>query len=204
MNAESANLVESSKRVAIMMGVLEKRFNAVMPFQENVSTALGNTLTSVRDDLGRTVRDSQQQIQKQARTAVNEALTESLGTFKNALLAERNHHEKALAQIASRFKQSADSLHQERIHAARLTRMLTWKALTMLIAVTMLLLAGGSFLLWQTQQRIQSAQVSAEVQEALQRVQISSCGGQPCLRLDSQAPRWGKDGEFVLLKKPSP
>lgn len=204
MDAESANLVESSKRVAIMIGVLEKRFNAVMSFQENVSTALGNTLSSVKDDLSWTVRDSQQQIRNQARTAVNEALTESLEAFKNALLAERNHHEKALAQIAGRFKQSADGLHQERIHAARLTKMLTWKAFAMLTVVMMLLLAGGGLLLWQIQQRIQSAQVSAEVQEALQRVQISSCGGQPCLRLDSKAPRWGKDGEFVLLKQPSP
>ena len=45
-----------------------------------------------------------------------------------------------------------------------------------------------------------AAEVAAQVQAALAQVEISACGGRPCLRLDRQAPVWTRGGaEYVLL-----
>jgi len=65
---------------------------------------------------------------------------------------------------------------------------------------------GGGLLLWQQRQayddaRTQAAdaRVSAELVQAYAKAGVTSCGGQPCVKLDSKARRWGSKGEYVLL-----
>ncbi|WP_160170699.1 hypothetical protein [Luteimonas huabeiensis] len=43
-------------------------------------------------------------------------------------------------------------------------------------------------------------ELQAEVLEALRQVEISSCGGRACIRVDARAPTWRNgDGEYVLV-----
>lgn len=50
------------------------------------------------------------------------------------------------------------------------------------------------------QARADAAEVSAEVQRAARHVEISACGGRPCIRLDPDAPTWTSQGrEYVLV-----
>ena len=50
------------------------------------------------------------------------------------------------------------------------------------------------------QARADAAEVSAEVQRAVRHVEISACGGRPCIRLDRDAPIWESRGrQYVLV-----
>lgn len=81
----------------------------------------------------------------------------------------------------------------------------TWTGALALAAL--LVLGGYGFLLLLTQQRLHAAQaradaieLQADVLAATRQVQITSCGGRPCIRLDADTPRWSsKQGEFVLV-----
>ena len=81
----------------------------------------------------------------------------------------------------------------------------TWTGALALAAL--LVLGGYGFLLLLTQQRLHAAQaradaieLQADVLAATRQVQITSCGGRPCIRLDTDTPRWSsKQGEFVLV-----
>lgn len=82
-----------------------------------------------------------------------------------------------------------------------------WQIVAGTSALLVLLFAGWMLLLKQANDRLSAAQaradaaeISADVQEALQRVEITSCGGQPCIRVDKGAPIWksGKN-EYILV-----
>lgn len=84
---------------------------------------------------------------------------------------------------------------------------LAWQIVAGTVALLLLILAGGLLLLKQTHQSLQAAQVRLEaietridVQQALQHVDITSCGGRPCVRVDKQTPSWNSaSGEYILV-----
>ena len=71
----------------------------------------------------------------------------------------------------------------------------------------LLLFAGGSLLLWHYNQAIQdararadAAQVNTDLAQAYEQIGVTSCGGRPCMKLDTKSPRRGSKGEYVLLE----
>ncbi len=84
---------------------------------------------------------------------------------------------------------------------------LTWPEVVGSFVVTGLLVLGLGLLLNHEYGRLQDAQaradaaeVSAEVQRAARHVEISACGGRPCIRLDRDTPTWKSRGhEYVLV-----
>ncbi len=82
-----------------------------------------------------------------------------------------------------------------------------WRGL-IAASVGLALLALGFLLLLEheygrlkdAQARADAAEVSAEVQRAARHIEISACGGRPCIRLDRGAPTWKSGGrEYVLV-----
>ncbi|PPU72145.1 hypothetical protein XcuCFBP2542_17640, partial [Xanthomonas cucurbitae] len=52
--------------------------------------------------------------------------------------------------------------------------------------------------------RAAAADVRADVQEAARHVEITSCGGRPCIKLDKRTPTWKSQGsEYILVDAPS-
>jgi len=49
------------------------------------------------------------------------------------------------------------------------------------------------------QARADAAEVSAEVRQASQHVEITSCGGRPCIRIDKNTPTWKSGGRDYIL-----
>ena len=82
-----------------------------------------------------------------------------------------------------------------------------WRGLILSSAALALLAIGFALLLQHAHVRLQDAQakadaaeVSAEVQRAVRHVEISACGGRPCIRLDRDAPIWESRGrQYVLV-----
>lgn len=48
--------------------------------------------------------------------------------------------------------------------------------------------------------RTAAANVSAETAAAFAKVDMTSCGGIPCVKLDPKVPRRGDKGEYVLME----
>ena len=75
-----------------------------------------------------------------------------------------------------------------------------------ILGAMLVLIAGGGIVLWMEWQaygdaraRTASANVSAETAAAFAQVNMTTCGGHPCVRLDPKAPRWGDKGQYVLV-----
>ncbi|WP_372390567.1 hypothetical protein ACCQ05_12380 [Xanthomonas sp. NCPPB 3582] len=137
----------------------------------------------------------------------------------DALIAELQDQAKR-AQVAMQaareqeeamFRQAMVALfreQQERMGEALQPRIAwAWKIMATLVVFFALLLAGFLLLLRQANDRLQAAdaraaaaEVRAEVLQASRHVQITSCGGRPCIKLDKQAPTWkSKAGEYILV-----
>ncbi|WP_299346575.1 hypothetical protein [uncultured Pseudoxanthomonas sp.] len=82
-----------------------------------------------------------------------------------------------------------------------------WRGLIGVAAGFALLYAGLLLLLRHEYQRLKDAQlradaaeVSAEVRHASQHVEITSCGGRPCIAIDPESATWKSRGkEYILV-----
>lgn len=111
----------------------------------------------------------------------------------------------------AQFRQSMDAMFQE--HRRRMELALrpaivrAWQVVAAAAGVLILMFAGSLLLLKQANERLSAAQaraeaaeVDAQVQEAARHVEISSCGGRPCIRIDRSAATWKSEGrEYVLV-----
>jgi hypothetical protein len=117
----------------------------------------------------------------------------------------------AREQEEARFKQAMMAMfreQQQRMETAlRPKTARAWQTVAGVSALLVVLFAGWMLLLKQANDRLSAAQaradaaeISADVKEALQRVEITSCGGQPCIRVDKSTPTWksGKN-EYILV-----
>lgn len=121
----------------------------------------------------------------------------------------------AREQEEVRLKQAMAMLFQEeqqRTEAAlRPITTRAWQTLAVLAAAGVLLFVAFAILIGHENQRLKNAQaraeaaeVRAEVQEALKHVEITSCGGHPCVKVDKGTPAWkGNSGEYILIDTPS-
>jgi len=97
---------------------------------------------------------------------------------------------------------------QRRLEAALHPRVAwAWKIIAVLASLSVLLLVGYWLLIKQADARLRAAQaradaieVKAEVLEASRHVEITSCGGRPCIRIDRDTPTWkSKGSEYILI-----
>lgn len=114
-------------------------------------------------------------------------------------------------QEEEKFKRTMVELFQEqqRLIEQALQPKVTWawKIMATLAVLSIVMFTGFWMLLKQASERLQAAQaradaaeVKAEVQEASRHVEITSCGGRPCIRIDQGTQTW-KSGqkEYVLV-----
>ena len=88
-----------------------------------------------------------------------------------------------------------------------------WTSLGVLAGAGLLLVAGFGLMIKHQYDRLHEVEtrtidihLNQQAQQAMQHVDIASCGGRPCIRLRRDTPRWSSDqGEFVLVDgKPAP
>ena len=139
---------------------------------------------------------------EQARLAYEEL--QRAQAAQSALAAARDADEAAWRQTMHRLFE--DQQHRTGL-ALRPAVLRAWRGLIAstagiaLLALALLLLLEHEYArLQDARAKADAAEVSAQVQAALRHVQISSCGGRPCVRLDRDTPTWtGGDGEYVLV-----
>jgi hypothetical protein len=98
--------------------------------------------------------------------------------------------------------------HQQQMEAAlRPSMARAWQIVAAATGVFALLFCGWLALMKQAEDRLravqvrtEAAEVSAQVLEAMRHVEMTSCGGRPCIRIDKNTPTWRRGkSEYVLV-----
>lgn len=190
-----AALVESTKRFALLAETLERNAATAAERHAQSATSLQQSVERAQQQLLGSAQQLERMLREQLDRAVEQAIGGSVRQFDGAVQA-----------VAKQAKQTGDTLRGDQAAIASGLKAMLWKVHMIAIASTCMLAIGGSvlihyqFRLYQdARERTAAAALDAEVATALRRAQVTSCGGNPCLKLDLNAPRWGKQGEYVLL-----
>ncbi len=148
--------------------------------------------------------DAQAVQAREAQRAMQQAQAAQAG-----LAAARDAEEARLRQAMAQVLQE-----QQRQVAGALRPVVgrAWLGLGVLAAGFVLVYVGLLLMVRHEHARLQEARaradaaaVSAEVLQASRNVEITSCGGRPCIRIDRHTPTWkSQDGEFVLVDGKAP
>ncbi|WP_226467270.1 hypothetical protein [Luteimonas panaciterrae] len=195
MDQEFSTLVETAKRLALLAETLERRSEATVQEHKQAVSALEEAIYQIRHDVDQVVSNAGSRVSQLVQEGMDSAMTEGTAKYDQAITA-------ASSKLGSASKAMAESQETAAAHVRRLI----WLAYAAVGGVLVLLLLGGGLLTWfqwqqyhEVRERAAAVRIQAEVLEAYSRVGITSCGGRPCVKLDTQSPHWGRDGEYVLL-----
>lgn len=194
-HAQLAPLVETAKQLALLAETLERRSGAAAAQQEQAGQALTRTVSALRADVDRLIHNAGQQVAHAARQGVDASLSESAARLDQTTTA-------AVTKVKSAMVTLDEGLARA---TAMLSRQITIGYLAIMGAM-LLATFGGGVVLWMEKQayedaraRTVAANVRAETAAAFAQVNMTSCGGHPCVRLDTKSPRWGDKGQYVLV-----
>lgn len=182
---ERAKLEEFVASAALLAAHLTRQCEESISGQRNAAEDLRRNV----DSIGQRVLGANAELQQHARSAIREALTEEISVAA-----------RSLRETAMQLEEMAARLQREQVSASLRIRVLTWKAMLSLALAAAVLLGGSTYAAWKNMQRVSQAQVQAEVLDALAQVTITSCDGQPCLKLEDGIVRWSKNDEYVLVQ----
>lgn len=195
MNGDIAAVAETVKKLALLADALERRSAAAIQSQQQAGEALKQTVVNLRSDVDRLMQGAGQQVAQLVRQSVESTLGQQTAKYDQAVTASNSK----LSGAGHIFEQTALAMSA----AAHRKTLASFAAV---VGAMLLLIGGGSLLLWfqwqtysDARARTLAAQVDAQTMEAYARAHMTSCGGLPCVKLDTKSPRWGSKGEYVLL-----
>jgi hypothetical protein len=195
MDANLSPLLETAKQLALLAEALERRSAAAATQSEQATQSLSRTLTGIKADVDRLVHGAGAQVAQSARQGVDVALHEGAGKF-----------DQAATQAGTKMQGATQRLDEAIVRAAATLGRQAKAAYLAVLGAMVLLVAGGGAVLWMEWQaygdaraRTASANVDAATATAYAQVNMTSCGGHPCIKLDAKAPRWGDKGQYILV-----
>ena len=181
---EQSKMEDFVANAALLAAHLTEQCNRATSAQEVSAQALRSSALEVR----KTFEEGKREMGDQARLAMREALAQEVPAATQSI-----------SEAASRLRQAIEKLDREQSAFARRTRFFSAQSVGALAAACVLVVAGSGYVAWHNVKRSERAKVDAEVLEALQHVTITSCGGQPCIKLMDGLPRWKKNDQYVLI-----
>lgn len=196
MDENLSALVQTAKKLALLAETLERRSGEAVATQQRAATTLAQAVVDVRSDASRILDASRAEIAKAARESLNTHLTQRTERLDSDVSVASMRILGASTSVEDSVGRACASLR----HLFRLA--MGWTAL-----ICALLAGAGALLIgyeWRSytdaKARADAARVSADVGEAYARVGMTSCEGTPCVRLDAKSPRWGVNGQYVLVQ----
>lgn len=188
--------MQAAKKLALLAETLERRSGEAIATQQRAAVTLAQAVIDVRSDASRILEASRAEVSKATHETLNAHLTDRTDRFDQDISSATN-------RILEASRTVDDSVDHARVSMRHLFRLgVGWTALT-----CALLAGAGAILIgyeWRSyteaKARADAARLNAEVVEAYARVGMTSCGGTPCVRLDAKAPRWGTNGQYVLVR----
>ena len=181
---EQSKMEDFVANAALLAAHLTDQCNRAANAQEVAAQELKSSALDVR----KAFEEGRREMGDHAQRAMREALTKEVPAATQSI-----------NETVSRLHQTIEKLDHEQSAFARRTRFLGAQAVGALAAACVLMVAGSGYVAWHNVKRSEQAKVDAEVLEALQHVTITSCGGQPCIKLQDGLPRWEKNDQYVLI-----
>lgn len=122
------NMIEAVKRISMVTDQLEEHLQQLGQKQQALTQALAQTINDAKQSHQQSLNEAKTQMKEQAHQVLKEALDGELTAV-----------EKRLNSATDKVEASIQSYTQERVKTAAQTRILTWKAVSM-IGVTFALL----------------------------------------------------------------
>lgn len=195
MNEELSAQVAMTERLAMVVQVLEQRTAASIEEQQKAGHALQHAIATVRNDVNQLVEGSGHQVAVLVKQGVDLALSQAFSKYEQMVNVSTVKIDSAGRSVEKVLHETSGFVHRQ-----------IWFAYGAIAGAILLLVTGGGIALWMQRQaytdardRTASAQVEAQLMEAFHQVGVTSCGGRPCLELDTKSPRWGSKGEYVLI-----
>jgi hypothetical protein len=199
MNEELSALTSASEKLILLAQMLEQRSEASIQEQVRAGQALNQAVATARQDVNQLVQGANTQIAQLVKHAVDSALHQSTADYEQRIHSSTVKIDSAGKNVEHVLQETSGFVHSQ-----------IWLAYGAILGAMVLLIAGGGLLMWwQTQAynearaRTASAQVDAETMEAFNQVGVTSCGGHPCMKLDTKSPRWGDKNQYVLISTAS-
>lgn len=183
---ERKEMEEFVASAALLAGHLTRQCEQAIADQRDAVDALRRSAA----DVGTNVADGQAALSRQTSAAVRDALAQEIPAASAAL-----------ADTAARLQQMADQLQQQRIATEARLRFMGWKSIVVLGAAAALVVVGTAYVARHNLERADRARVDAAVLDALEQVSITSCDGQPCIKLEPGLQRWSRNEEYVLVER---
>lgn len=183
---ERAKLEEFVASAALLAAHLTRQCEESVSGQRNAAEELRRSA----DTIGQRVLGANAELQQQARSAIREALAEEIPVAT-----------RSLRETSMQLQEMAAQLQREQASASLRMRVLGWKTMLSLALAATAMVGGSAYAAWKNMQRAAQAQVQVEVLDALEQVTITSCDGQPCLKLEDGMPRWSRNDEYVLVHR---
>ena len=195
MEAEFQALIDTAKKLALLTESLERRSLAAVTGQEQASQNLAHAVGSVRGDVERIVQGASQQVATVTRQSVVAAMADGTEKLQQAVSSSSGKISAATEALTEALEHAKDIMSSQ--------IKMTFGAIALALV---LVIGGGCLAIWMEWQsyndaktRASAAQVDAETAAAYAKVGMTSCGGQPCIKLDAKSPRWGEKGEYILV-----
>jgi len=181
---ERSKMEDFVANAALLAAHLTEQCNKAANAQEVSAQELRSSALEAR----KTFEEGRREMGEHARLAMREALAHEVPAATQGI-----------NETVSKLRQVVEQLHHDQARFAQRARFLGAKSLGALAVGCLLMVAGSSYVAWHNVQRSELAKVDAEVLEALQHVTITSCSGQPCIKLQDGLPRWPKNDQYVLI-----
>jgi hypothetical protein len=138
--------------------------------------------------------------QRLAEQVVNEIGTRTHGTVEHGMRQGIEQCGQQLQQVAKQAAQTVIALQQQEAALERAQRGLLWKGTLALLVGSVLAAGGSAYFVWRSWQTLQQAQFSEALVQATRSGTLTQCGQILCAKAPKNAPRYEKNGDYVLLK----
>ena len=190
------NTQNQIEQLAELLNAMQQYTQALVAQQNNAVQCLHQVATDVKVQTQISMQQTSAHIAEQSHGVLQQALSSNINDFKQQL-----------TETAGNLQRAANELTQERTKITTQAKFLMWKSMTIISALFLITVIASGVMVWssfkqveQNRQILATIQIKTDVRQAMQKVQLTSCGGQPCVKLDKDSPKWGKNGEFVLVQ----
>jgi hypothetical protein len=195
MNSDLSVLAETGRKFSLLAQTLERRTADSVQAQQQALESQRQVAAKVRADVSQLVQNAGDQVVETVRIGVASALDNGAERYDRTVETASNR----LDQATQQFQLAANTVLTDARHKLLVSYAVVVGGLALLLCV------GGLGIWWEwrayDEARTQAAQaeVNAQLMQGLAHVELTSCGGKPCVKLDARE-RWGSKGEYLLLK----
>lgn len=157
------------------------------------------------DELNNTLSDTQQNVRKLFNQSTDEVKNLTKNAVDDALKEQTEEYEKRLKLALTKIEDSIHDLYQERKKIASQTKILSWKAIIGVATGMAIMLIASFVMTWNEKEKrdviiaeYKTVKAQTHALNAEDRMIKTQCGDRLCIKIDTEAGKWGNNGEYAI------